>query len=259
MKKSEYHKIISTQNIFNYLEFGNKHQKTILCLHGYADTAEMYLKPGKILSHDYHIIALDFPMSHQNRYSYSLDTLTEYVLDFIEQKNLTDFDLFGFSLGGIVALNVASKNNNIKKLYIANIIPSILCNSIEKSIYSLIYPILKTKLFCLLFSKFRTNPFLMSKIAVKKDKNILLRMKQNYYSIFSTVFGFGSVDLCEIYNKLTYHKILFIFKDDEVVNYNRYRKQIESLTCVKYYFEHGGHSSKAGYWENIFPIIRNIS
>lgn len=207
---------------FSYLEFGGKDKKPILCLHGYADTAEMYRQFGRRLSDTHRIIALDFPMSGGNDRAYSPEALTEYVLEFVKQINLKHFDLFGFSLGGLVAIMVAHKSKRVGKLYVANVTPAILNNRLEKAVYGIIYPVLRTRLFCSLFAR------------------------RNNYSVYATMFGFVGVDLTNIFNKLPNEKHPFCFKDDEVIRFGWYRKQVEKLRCRKHFFENGGARVKSG-------------
>ncbi|KKP69394.1 hypothetical protein A2X44_04555 [candidate division CPR3 bacterium GWF2_35_18] len=256
MKKHSYKQIDSDKNKFSYLEFGSRNKKTILCLHGYSDTAEIYIPLEDLLSDEYHIIALDFPMSHDNNHVYSLNSLTDYVLEFIDRMNLKHLDLFGFSMGGLIGINVAHKSNRVAKLFIVNIVPNLLQGSLLPHIYKVIYPLIKTRWFCKLISLIKTNPYLANKLGTMKDEETIFRMKNNYYSIFSTMFSIIKTNELEIFNKLSNDKIIFIFKDDEVLKYEDYKEQINSLKCSKYFFDNGGHRSKEDYWDCLVPILK---
>lgn len=80
-------------------------------------------------------------------------------------------------------------------------------------------------------------------------------MKNNYFSIYGTMFGIGNNDLTNIFNNLSLDKYLFVYKDDKVVNFYRYQNQLKSLKCNYYLFDKGGHCSKDEYWTSLVPAL----
>lgn len=255
MNKYAYKKITTAKNTFYYLEFGQTHQKTILCLHGYVDTAEIFKELGLHFESKYRIIALDFPMPRDGNIAYSLDMLAGYVLEFIKLVRLKNLDLFGFSLGGLVAIAVAAKCANVGRLYIANVVPNLLNNPRTRLFYHTVFPLITTRFFCRILARIKTNHLWADKIGAIRDSQTLVRMRKNYYSTFATMFNLIKSDLTSTFNNLKCRKYLFLFADDEVLNYAKYHKEIEKLASKIYIFEKGGHLSKPEYWDEIVPHI----
>lgn len=83
----------------------------ILLLHGALGSAQQFSQVKLILSKQFEVLDLDFEghgtASSEKEYSISL--FTENVLAFLDQKSIKKIDLFGYSMGGYVALNTALK------------------------------------------------------------------------------------------------------------------------------------------------------
>lgn len=115
---------VSINNIdVDYLELGkSKSDETIIFLHGWHNTAnkEKYLELLKLLSNQYHLIALDFPGFGQSSEPVQPWTVSDYatlVENFIDKLNLKKIILIGHSFGGRVAIKIAAKNkSDIKKI-----------------------------------------------------------------------------------------------------------------------------------------------
>jgi len=87
----------------------------ILLLHG-ALGSQSDLDPVKeLLSANYEVHQLNFS-GHGGRMTdepFSIDLFAQDVFDYIESRNLTPIDIFGYSMGGYVALNLASAHPDI--------------------------------------------------------------------------------------------------------------------------------------------------
>ncbi len=84
----------------------------ILLLHG-ALGSKAQLSPLKNeLSLDREVFSIDFDghgESH-NDTNFSIEHFTQNVLDFLKEKKITKVDIFGYSMGGYIALNLAFKH-----------------------------------------------------------------------------------------------------------------------------------------------------
>ncbi len=97
-------------------------KQRILLLHG-ALGSKKQLDPIKdLLQDEYNVYHIDFE-GHGLRASdkeYSIGLFTQNVLDFLDEMNIEKIDVFGYSMGGYVALNTAlqapERVNNIVTL-----------------------------------------------------------------------------------------------------------------------------------------------
>lgn len=97
----------------------NRKAKTIILLHGYpADKGDIL--PSRIFLHsNYHLLFFDFRSFGESEGKYSTAGKDE-VLDleaaihFLQSRGIVDVGVWGFSLGGSVALMAAAENPHIK-------------------------------------------------------------------------------------------------------------------------------------------------
>ena len=84
---------------------------TILFLHGALGAASQFDSIIAKLRAHYHCVALDFPMHGNNemKCEFSIQGFAEYLINYIEENKLNGVAVFGFSMGGYVALYAASK------------------------------------------------------------------------------------------------------------------------------------------------------
>ncbi|NQZ08502.1 MAG: alpha/beta fold hydrolase [Algicola sp.] len=85
----------------------------LILLHGALSNASQLTPLQQALADKFDVHNLDFP-GHQKNDQYidaiDVQTLTDFVLDYIEQHQLDMPHIFGYSLGGYVALNLASQH-----------------------------------------------------------------------------------------------------------------------------------------------------
>jgi len=84
-------------------------KRDILLLHGALGSKEQFDQLKKGLSPYFSVYDLNFE-GHGGRFSdrnFSIDVFTENLLEFLQEKNLNDVIVFGYSMGGYVALNLA--------------------------------------------------------------------------------------------------------------------------------------------------------
>lgn len=91
---------------FEYLEAGQG--PAVLLLHGLFGGPENWAPCIPLLASDFHVLALKFPLDGSVALT-SLQTLTEFVKEFLDAKGIEQAALCGNSLGGHVALDFCLK------------------------------------------------------------------------------------------------------------------------------------------------------
>lgn len=93
-------------------EIKQKMNQKILILHGALGSKEQLNPLKNILEKSYEVHTLNFE-GHGGRNLggniFSIDSFTQNVLDYLEEKGIAQIDIFGYSMGGYVALNLALK------------------------------------------------------------------------------------------------------------------------------------------------------
>lgn len=83
----------------------------LLLLHGALGSKEQFLPLQKILSSKYEVFTMDFD-GHGNSKSdknFSIELFSKNVINFLEERQILKVDVFGYSMGGYVALNLANQ------------------------------------------------------------------------------------------------------------------------------------------------------
>lgn len=225
-------------NKFSYVDIGNKSHPTILFLHGYGDTANMFLPLIKSLKKTHRCISLNLPFIIHPYHKYHLDSLASYVQKFIAIKNLDKFALVGFSLGGLVATKIASQcHHQISHLYLLNVLPRLYTSNFEKMIFKVVkLPLSKNKLHKVLYPITRST-------------------KKPFNPSRPTLFYNIDIDLLDEFNQLKMEKSIALFKDDILFRPKRASKIIPLVSADISYFNSGGHATKPEYWQNIETLF----
>lgn len=87
-------------------------KENLLLLHGALGTKAQFESLKEILSNDFEVFDLNFE-GHGDRHSardFSIDLFVENVIDFLKEENILRTHIFGYSMGGYVALKLALKN-----------------------------------------------------------------------------------------------------------------------------------------------------
>lgn len=88
------------------------HRNTIILLHGALGTQKQLSKLRHELESHFNVHSFDFE-GHGEKLSdaaFSIDLFTKNLEDYIEQNKLENCTVFGYSMGGYVALNYAKKH-----------------------------------------------------------------------------------------------------------------------------------------------------
>ena len=86
----------------------------ILLLHGALGSSEQLIPLQKNLSSERTVFRMDFD-GHGNFKSennFSIPLFAQNVIDFLKEKDISKIEIFGYSMGGYVALHFASKFPN---------------------------------------------------------------------------------------------------------------------------------------------------
>lgn len=87
----------------------------ILLLHGALGSKCQFSEIKEILSNNWEVFILDFE-GHGNSESadeFSIEGFTQNVIDFLENENLSEVNIFGYSMGGYIALNLAFRKPHL--------------------------------------------------------------------------------------------------------------------------------------------------
>ena len=97
----------------SYFHIDGGHANTILYFHGFADSKDTFYDSAHFLVDRFNIIAPDLPgfgnSDKRKDDTYTLDSFSDWMVDFMELMNISGCHLVGNSLGGAVAASVALK------------------------------------------------------------------------------------------------------------------------------------------------------
>jgi pimeloyl-ACP methyl ester carboxylesterase len=99
-----------------YREAGKSEAPTVLLLHGYPTSSDMFRELIPMLGEKYHVIAPDLPgfgysdAPDHKKFSYTFDNLTGVVQGFVNQLGLKRFAVYIFDYGSPVGLRLAMAN-----------------------------------------------------------------------------------------------------------------------------------------------------
>lgn len=99
-----------------YREAGDPSKPTLVLLHGFPTSSQMYRKVLNELHEDYHLIAPDYPgfgessVPSPQEFSYTFDNLAMVIDKFLEQKGLKTYALMMQDYGAPVGYRIATKH-----------------------------------------------------------------------------------------------------------------------------------------------------
>jgi len=99
-----------------YREAGPKDAPTLLLLHGFPTSSQMFRNVIPALADQYHLIAPDYPgyghssMPPRDQFSYTFDTLAKVIDEFTEKLGLTKYALYVQDYGAPVGYRLAVKH-----------------------------------------------------------------------------------------------------------------------------------------------------
>lgn len=96
-----------------------KMKEKLLLLHGALGSKKQFASVKPLLENTFDIYDMDFAGhgDFKSNNNFSMQLFTQNVIDYLNQKNIENINIFGYSMGGYVALNMALKNRDkIKKI-----------------------------------------------------------------------------------------------------------------------------------------------
>jgi pimeloyl-ACP methyl ester carboxylesterase len=99
-----------------YREAGPKDAPTILLLHGFPTSSQMFRNLIPALADKYHLIAPDYPgfgqssMPPHDKFSYTFDNLAKVIDEFTEKMGLTKYAIYVMDYGAPVGYRLAVKH-----------------------------------------------------------------------------------------------------------------------------------------------------
>lgn len=87
----------------------------LLLLHGALGSSEQFLPLQEILSSDREVFTMDFEGhgKSESKGNFTIELFTQNVIDFLKENKILKVDIFGYSMGGYVALNLASNYTDL--------------------------------------------------------------------------------------------------------------------------------------------------
>lgn len=87
----------------------------ILLLHGALGSKEQLVPLQERLSSEREVIIMNFEGHGKSKSetNFSIELFTQNVVDFLKEKKISKVDIFGYSMGGYVALNLTLKHPNL--------------------------------------------------------------------------------------------------------------------------------------------------
>jgi pimeloyl-ACP methyl ester carboxylesterase len=117
-------KISVTGVALNYVEAGKG--PPLLFLHGLGGSWKDWAANLPAFASTHQVIAIDFPGfgdSEKPEVEYSIEWLTAIAEKFLQERKLEGVTLVGHSLGGLVALNLATRpNSRVKRLVVTDVV-----------------------------------------------------------------------------------------------------------------------------------------
>lgn len=99
-----------------YREAGSKDAPTVLLLHGFPTSSQMFRNLIPALADQYHVVAPDYPgyghssMPPRDKFAYTFDNLAKVIDEFTEQLGLKKYALYVQDYGAPVGYRLAAKH-----------------------------------------------------------------------------------------------------------------------------------------------------
>jgi pimeloyl-ACP methyl ester carboxylesterase len=103
---------VSEQDVF-YREAGPESAPTILLLHGFPTSSNMFRNLIPLLANSFHVVAPDYPgfglssMPDHKSFAYTFENLTNIVEGFVQALNLTKYSLYVMDYGAPIGYRLA--------------------------------------------------------------------------------------------------------------------------------------------------------
>ena len=99
--------------MLNYLVFGSADNPTLLFLHGFMGSSADWVEIAQQFSAEYHIIIPDLPGHGRSHFSeaahFAMPAAAQQLIDILDKENIETCTPIGYSMGGRVALFLATQ------------------------------------------------------------------------------------------------------------------------------------------------------
>lgn len=111
--------VVKKEDGIIYYEGGSNFKETIILIHGFADSKNGHLMVANKLLFKYRVLIPDLPGFGENtknyQAQYSISFMAEKIIELLHEKKLEKVHILGNSLGGAVAMEIASKAPSLVK------------------------------------------------------------------------------------------------------------------------------------------------
>lgn len=217
------------KNKISYFDMGRG--ETIIFVHGWMSSKEVYLRIANILSKKYRCVGIDIPGFGKSKSinGLKIKDVSSLIHKFVNKMKIKKFHLVGHSMGGAISIIYANKHQDrIKKVILISpfisflqfpkvlylLLRYVLPNIINKSIVKPIYKVVK------FFSD-----FVFEKTSEKIDINKVKkeRIKKRAINAFSLMYQLSLLDL---------YKLLYAIRKDIMIVYGK-KDHIINMDIVK--------------------------
>lgn len=248
-----------------YVEYGQKNKNVIVFLHGYSDSAKTFEPLKDYLGKKYRVIIPDLPMIRKKGVSYDLHSLSAFVNDVVEKVGLSKFVLCGFSFGGLVAADFAYWfPKKVKKLYMLSSVPAFLAPEMVDRLLLRIEPQKVPRFIYSLLAFLKASR--LGRAVVPKTARLEKTLKNTsrrpfavlgtmYEVLRHNIIGGSWRERVRKFLKMPMPKVVVLFKDDEVISYEKYATKLRRSGVEVISFDKGGHGETKEYWENLKTLF----
>lgn len=204
----------------------------MVTIHGYADSAEMFAPLVSLLP-EKKFVCINLPTNGNKEKIYTIKELASYCKNYLKKKGILKYSLIGFSMGGIVALEIAHNNKNIQNLYLLNSFPALIANKELRNFYKKI------------------------KRDLMEGKNVktISKVNKKNYTQMGTLMNCLDQDYIDIYKQIKVPKKLILYRDDTILSYQECLKSAKLNKLDIITIDRGGHNKKKCYWDNLIKSV----
>lgn len=248
-----------------FVEYGQKNKKVIVFLHGYSDSARTFEPLESYLGKKYRVIIPDMPMVRREGISYNLESLCHFLNDLTTRIGLSRFILCGFSFGGLVAAQFAYLYpKKVKKLYLLSCVPQFLApEMVERLLLGIEFQKVPRFIYSLLGLIRASRLGRIFEIKTARLERSIRNTSRRPFAVFATMYevirhniiGGSWNERVRKFMKMPMPKTVVLFKDDELIPYEKYAPRLKRSGVEVVSFDKGGHAEGPEYWENIKTLF----
>ncbi len=250
----------SNEIILNYRIYGKNNTKTIVFFYGFDGSIEMCQLLMDKLSEKYRVLIIDYPghcYSPETKNKYSLDDLVTTINELIVQLSINRFILWGYSFGGVIALQFYKKHSNNIDFFIFHHSTSCFSRGLLKVFY--FFYLIFLRIYFRITINYLSIPLLLdkhfNKDLVKLARQIsMYNSKNGIIELFKKII-FGNFD--GIIRSINIPVLLIGSKRDILVPLYETKKVFNLLNTKKEMevFDDIGHLSIVSAPERVFNVI----